>query len=133
MVCSRVIIPPDLAYLTRSKSQGLLIKGRPGIICWSNVKVKVTLEHVVGPQRIVVTRGFVGWLEHSGEMSVNDRTSQEARCWTKSSGHLLQAVVDCVGVVGTASLVEFRQSINEERHKWTVDKRMMETGLKALI
>ncbi|GBO00559.1 hypothetical protein AVEN_252021-1, partial [Araneus ventricosus] len=38
---------------------------------------KYPLSPVEGPQRIVAAREFVGWLEHFGEMSVNDPTSMK--------------------------------------------------------
>ncbi|GBL96773.1 hypothetical protein AVEN_118918-1 [Araneus ventricosus] len=47
----------------------------------------------MGPQRIVVARGFVEWLRRSGEMSVNDRTLKEASRQTETSVQFLWAVV----------------------------------------
>ncbi|GBL67699.1 hypothetical protein AVEN_239590-1 [Araneus ventricosus] len=40
--------------------------------------VRVSAILVIIPQKIVVARGFVGWLERSGKMSVNARLSKEA-------------------------------------------------------
>ncbi|GBN08800.1 hypothetical protein AVEN_204907-1 [Araneus ventricosus] len=73
---------------------------------------KNALSPVVRPERIVVALGFVGWLERSGEMSVNARTSKEASRGIGASVQFLWIVVDCVCAVGMVRLIEFRLIIN---------------------
>ncbi|GBL93927.1 hypothetical protein AVEN_76663-1 [Araneus ventricosus] len=53
------------------------------------------------PQRIVVARGFVRWLERAGEMSVNARFKEASRR-TETSVQFLRTVANCVCVVRTS-------------------------------
>ncbi|GBL85113.1 hypothetical protein AVEN_221332-1 [Araneus ventricosus] len=48
-------------------------------------------------------------------MSVNSRTSKEASRRTEISAQFLRDVVDCICVMGTVLLVEFRQAINPQQ------------------
>ncbi|GBM54822.1 hypothetical protein AVEN_6247-1 [Araneus ventricosus] len=49
------------------------------------------LSSVVGSPRIAVARGFVGWLDRSGEMSVNSGSSKEASRRTGTSVQFVRA------------------------------------------
>ncbi|GBM01097.1 hypothetical protein AVEN_136646-1 [Araneus ventricosus] len=83
-------------------------------------------------KKIVIVRRFVGWLERSGEMSVNARSSKEASRWTETSVQFQRAIVDCVCFVGTV-LVEFRPALNLQRRKCFAKKLIMGIGLKRPI
>ncbi|GBN61563.1 hypothetical protein AVEN_15086-1 [Araneus ventricosus] len=63
---------------------------------------KYPLSPVVGLQRIAIARGFVGWLERSGEISVNARTSKKTSRRTETS----------VQVYGLLQLVDASQGCN---------------------
>ncbi|GBL96279.1 hypothetical protein AVEN_118806-1 [Araneus ventricosus] len=82
----------------------------------------------MGPPRIVVVRGFVRWFKCSGKILVNARTPKEASQGT-ASVQFLRAVVECVCIMGTVHLVEFRLAINLQRRKQITEKLTMGTGL----
>ncbi|GBM35773.1 hypothetical protein AVEN_108969-1 [Araneus ventricosus] len=83
----------------------------------------------MGKQRIIVTRGFMGWPERSRKMSVNVRKSREANRRTETSVQFLRSAEDCVCVVGTVDLVEFKPAIHSQRRNWITEKLTMGTGL----
>ncbi|GBN32512.1 hypothetical protein AVEN_82810-1 [Araneus ventricosus] len=72
---------------------------------------------------------LVGWLESSGEMSLNDRTSKEASRWTETSVQFLRAAVDCACAMATVRLVEFQSAIYTRRRTWIAEKLIIGTGL----
>ncbi|GBO15559.1 hypothetical protein AVEN_216132-1 [Araneus ventricosus] len=79
-------------------------------------------------KRIVVARGFVGWLERSGKMLVYALASKEASRRTETSVQFLRAVVDCVCFVGTVCLIEFSPARNLQRRKCIAKKLTVGTG-----
>ncbi|GBO20119.1 hypothetical protein AVEN_206673-1, partial [Araneus ventricosus] len=61
----------------------------------------------MGPKRTLVVREFVGWIERSGEIPVNARTSKEANRRTETSVQFLRAEADCVCFVVRAPITSW--------------------------
>ncbi|GBM37358.1 hypothetical protein AVEN_198263-1 [Araneus ventricosus] len=83
----------------------------------------------MGLQGVVVAQGFMGWLEHSGGMSINVWTPKKGSQQTETV-QFLTTVAGYVCIEETVRLVEFRLSINPKRFKWIAEKLVMVTRLK---